>query len=629
MKKSLSASFFSVFLLFNLVINAAWSEPTAAAAPKTVKISDERYATTLVAQSPRDPVAVAPGKSVAVTFSFKNKGKVAWVNSGKNYISAYTMEPRYRASAFRGKGWLSASQTNKMTGTIQPGQTGKLVVNFTTPKKAGAYTEKFYLSAENKTWVKGGEFYVKFNVVAPGKKSTEDDLHETAPPKDDDTDFTPTVSAHRMFKSVSEVTANGGDQINIVVGYQNNGATPWTNYQFTAVTTGTTQSVFADASWADGRTLFTRTQTVAANDLMRDTITFRAPAQAGIYTASFNLAVNGQIIPGAILNLPVTVTSDAPAGYQAPNFAPPVDPLTTEIPRLSEEPRIRVGIWKPETNVQFISTDDEYIIFQGKVTSTSILPRGTAATLTFDKTLYTLESTNLFVTSSEYLRLEPAANPHAVFTLTNFERNVTWKGNRNFNQYRGAMELREARDAASSLYVINDLLMEDYVNGIGENSNAAPPEYLKSQATAQRTYAYYMKVYSTKHNSRNFDVVAHTGDQLYLGYGSEQIMGNFVAAASATRGSMVTYNNNVVITPYFGNTDGRTRSWVEVWGGGEKPWLVPVAATYDARDRRRMNGHGVGMSQLDAAYRASEEKLDWQALLKYYYTGTEVHRIYP
>ena len=41
-----------------------------------------------------------------------------------------------------------------------------------------------------------------------------------------------------------------------------------------------------------------------------------------------------------------------------------------------------------------------------------------------------------------------------------------------------------------------------------------------------------------------------------------------------------------------------------------------------------MYGHGVGMSQLDAAARAEEEGLSWKALLTYYYTGTEVEKLF-
>jgi peptidoglycan hydrolase-like amidase len=122
--------------------------------------------------------------------------------------------------------------------------------------------------------------------------------------------------------------------------------------------------------------------------------------------------------------------------------------------------------------------------------------------------------------------------------------------------------------------------------------------------------------------------VAHTGDQLYLGVVSEAMMPRFVEAARATRGEMVTYENEIVITPYFGNSNGRTKSWTQVWGGQPKPWLVSVEAEYDRARGRRQLGHGVGMSQRDASIRAEKEGIDYRAILTHYYTGVEIERVY-
>jgi peptidoglycan hydrolase-like amidase len=99
-----------------------------------------------------------------------------------------------------------------------------------------------------------------------------------------------------------------------------------------------------------------------------------------------------------------------------------------------------------------------------------------------------------------------------------------------------------------------------------------------------------------------------------------------VEAVKATRGSFITYDNAVVITPYFGHSNGKTKSWQQVWGGAPKPWLVSVKAGYDKG--RKQFGHGVGMSQRDAAIRADKEKLDWQSLVKYYYKGVEIKQLY-
>ena len=91
---------------------------------------------------------------------------------------------------------------------------------------------------------------------------------------------------------------------------------------------------------------------------------------------------------------------------------------------------------------------------------------------------------------------------------------------------------------------------------------------------------------------------------------------------------MATYDNNVVITPYFGHAVCRTKSWTETWGGTTKPWLVPVQTTYDCQYYGSFFGHGVGMSQMDASRRATAESAGWQDLVKYYYTGVKVEKIF-
>lgn len=626
MRYCITARFFRFIGVLVMITALVIPNVTMAATP-TVTISDARYAAMMTAQSVRDPVSVGAGKNVTVVFSFKNTGTITWDNTGKNFLSAYTMEPRERSSAFRGSGWMSAKQTNKMTGVVKPGQVGKLTVTFTAPKKAGEYTEKFYLAAENKSWVKGGYFYVKFKVTGTAVKSSSTELQEAVPGSE--TESVPAISANRFFIGTRSLVGQGGTTQSFMVGYQNTGSSAWNNYRFVlASATGTNMSAFADSSWADGQTALVKNSEVSLNGYARDTLTLRLPPQAGTYTAAIDLVVNGQRVPGASIFLPVTVTADAPAGYTLPSFGTPLDFLANQIPRLNEEPSIRVGLWKPDGDVYFISNDDDYLIYQGTTLTSTTLPRGYSALLTFDGTTYSLKAGDVVVSGPDYIRLVPATNPHAVFTLTNFDRPITGRTGVNFNKYRGAMELRQASDAEKNLYVINELLMEDYVNGIGENANGSPIEYLKAQSVAQRTYAYYTMEYTAKYKTRYFDVVAHTGDQLYLGYNSEQRMTNFVGAAQATRGFMVTYNNEIVITPYFGNADTRTRSWTEVWGGKAKPWLVPVATTYDDRDNKKLYGHGVGMSQRDAAYRADETGADFITLLKYYYTGVDVSKIY-
>jgi len=294
---------------------------------------------------------------------------------------------------------------------------------------------------------------------------------------------------------------------------------------------------------------------------------------------------------------------------------------------LIEEPRVRVGIWKPADFIQFRSDSDEYNVFDGE-NLVGVLAKGRMAGLNYDFVTkkYSLRGGNLNFETDNYIRLAPVNDPRAIFSLLNFEHQVKWRGgSRNFNLYRGAMEYR-LNNSGKTMYVINDLSFEDYLVGIAEVTDSMPIEFIKAQAVAARTYAYYTQQSTTKHDERNFDVSGTTGDQLYLGYINEILGPNLVEAVSSTRGQMITYKNEVVITPYFGHSNGKTKAFNTVWGGPVKPWLVSVKTKYDKG--LRQYGHGVGMSQRDAALRADKEKIDYVSLLKVYYTGVEVERIY-
>lgn len=610
-------------LIFSVII---LPQTTQAVLPE-VKIKDETYAARFVSQLIADPITIEAGTSKTIVFKFKNTGSAIWNNAGSRYLSAYTMEPRDRTSAFRGSTWASAKQTGKIKAVIKPSEIGELAIDLKAPEKIGEYIEKFYLAVENHTWVKGGYFYIKIKVVENQIKAGTKIEKNTV-----DTQSV-SFSAKRMVLNKKAIKAKGGEKIKIITAWQNVGTASWKSYALAAGEPTALAAVsslsFADELWKNQSVVFEKQQEIAPGGIARETFYFRAPRIKGIYMATFRLQVESKALESGTVSIPVTVTEDAPEHYQEPEFREMSRPIS-ETPRLSEEPRIRVGLWRFENNdkttVKFVSDQDDYVVYKGQE-SVGTLKKNKTATLKYSNRMFSFKAGDLSFKTNDYIRLEPATNPHAVFTLSNWKRELSWKGQRNFNTYRGAMEYRLTQDA-NALYVINDVLFEDYIVGIGENADTSPLEYLKAQTVAQRTYAYYVKEYSAKHDIRNFDVVAHTGDQLYLGYESERIMPNFVQAAKITSGYMVTYNRDIVITPYFGNTDGRTRSWVEVWGGKEKPWLVSVPAIYDKRDKKKLYGHGVGMSQRDAAIRADEEKLDWITLIKYYYTGVEVERVY-
>lgn len=218
----------------------------------------------------------------------------------------------------------------------------------------------------------------------------------------------------------------------------------------------------------------------------------------------------------------------------------------------------------------------------------------------------------------------PFPDQDIIFEITSYTHRPGWSSSINDNTFRAGLEVRYA-GATDKLWVINELTLEQYLKGLAETSNNSPYEYQKALIIAARTYALYHINRSTKYASEQFTIRATDADQVYRGYGAEQRLPNVSRAGAETRGAIVTHNGDLAITPYYSQSDGRTRNWEEVWGGGPKPWLV--GKPDPCCTGLKMLGHGVGMSARGALLMAIEGK-GYEEILKYYYTGIEIRRRY-
>jgi len=634
---------FRIFTFF-VFLSSIFALPSFAKAadPKLTIKDAAAYSAQYVSQSIPDPITMEAGATKTVVVKFKNTGTATWNEKGTNYISAYTVEPKYRDSVFAAKSWLAKSQAAKVKGIVKPGAVGELSIVLQAPTKVGEYTEEFHLAAENASWVNKGYFFFKIKVI-PTKGTAVTPERPEIPEV-----VTPPVAkvepydAKKILQTKKELKAVGGEQIKLILSFENTGEKTWKTYSLLApslsnVSADQPEANFGDATWQSKRVVLEKKQAIAPEEKIRETVYFRAPKKKGEYIARFVLQADGNTLSDTIVEVHIDVTENAPKHYKEPKLkSDNVTPV--DLFRLDAEPRIRVGLWKlekPEKDTgEFISHEADYDLYDGTEKLFTV-PKDQKVKLSYKDGVYTAQVGKKKYEAKNYIRLSPVGDNHAVFEVTNQERTIEWHKGMNFNAYRGAMEYR-LTDDAKSLYIINDLLLEDYMYGIAETSNGTHIEYIKALQTAARTYAYYVTATSDKYPNGNFDVVAHTGDQLYLGYRNEALRPRVVQATNDTRGAVVTYDtdnssatpNAVVITPYFGNSDGMTRSWSKVWGGSDKPWLQPVKAIYDKRDKKKMYGHGVGMSQRDAMIKADEEQLDYKQLLKYYYTGVEVEKLY-
>lgn len=284
-------------------------------------------------------------------------------------------------------------------------------------------------------------------------------------------------------------------------------------------------------------------------------------------------------------------------------------------------PNIRVGLKKTKDVINFVSEQDYQIVSNEEIVGT--LGANEAAKISYKNGRYKLQSESLDLESETFWRFEPIA-ADSVFNIPGCK--ISYTGRKiTYCAYRGTLEYRYSPKSKTP-YLINELPLEDYMKGIAETDNNSAQGYIKAVLVAARSYAYKNISSVPATEKRMFDVYATTQDQLYLGYTSEQKMPRVAQFATEAAGEMVTYNNDVVTTPYFSRTNGATRDWKNSAGKNDRPWLISVQCKYDKGKKKA--GHGHGMSTHDALMRATKDNWGYIQLLQYYYSNTQVEKIY-
>lgn len=211
----------------------------------------------------------------------------------------------------------------------------------------------------------------------------------------------------------------------------------------------------------------------------------------------------------------------------------------------------------------------------------------------------------------------------SIMEISNFENRPSWNNALNDNKYRGVLEVRKDDD---KIIVINELSLEDYLKGLAENANDEQYEKMKALIVLARSYALYYMTEGEKFPGEKYDLTDDPAtSQKYLGYGYEIRSPNNSKAVLATRGKVVKYNGKVIKTPYFTQSDGRTRSAEEVWGWTDAPYLQSVPDPYC--EGLTMKGHGVGMSACGARKMAGNGKT-YQEIINYYFQNIVISKVY-
>ncbi len=242
-----------------------------------------------------------------------------------------------------------------------------------------------------------------------------------------------------------------------------------------------------------------------------------------------------------------------------------------------------------------------------------------------DGTYYLIQDRQVTATSKSPIKFSPSG-PDSFLSLPGYT-DLNWNQTVNLNSFRGSIEIVRS-EKSKTLWAVNELGLEDYLRGIAEASHDSPVEHLKVMAIVSRSYAVHHLSKGGRHAGEPFHMKnsqnGNGDDQVYRGYSAEQRLPRIAKAAADTKGTVVTYQGNPVITPYSTRASGRTRTPAEAGWNYDWPWVKSVPDP-DTQGMTRL-GHGVGLSGYGSKKRA--ERGDSAAvILGYYFPGSSLGQV--
>ena len=211
-----------------------------------------------------------------------------------------------------------------------------------------------------------------------------------------------------------------------------------------------------------------------------------------------------------------------------------------------------------------------------------------------------------------------------ILEVANWERFPAWDANKRWNDnvFPGTLEVRVVD---GNLTLINELPLEEYLLGLGETIESNHAEKKKAIAVVARSYAqHYLDPRYRKFPGQPYDGSDDPAEfQKYLGANLTKRSPGWQEAVAATAGEVVTYQGEIIKTPFHTSSGGRTTSAQERWGWTDTPYLQSVEDPGCAD--KAPAGHGVGMSGCGSQHFA-EQGWDYREILEYFYQGVEVSK---
>lgn len=205
-------------------------------------------------------------------------------------------------------------------------------------------------------------------------------------------------------------------------------------------------------------------------------------------------------------------------------------------------------------------------------------------------------------------------------TIENYQHPQFGSAQTPYNQFRDVLHLYPEQD--ESLLVVNELSIEKYLWGLGEEPSTEPETKRHVIHILARSYAL---VYSTTREKFPTDLYDLEDDprtsQLYLGKMWENYHTEQKSLVQETAGEVLTKDGVPVIGPYYTQSDGRS---INPWKS-QYPWARERELPYDKGLEKK--GHGVGLSGNSARVLAEQGK-SAKEIIDYFFEGLEVQKVY-
>ena len=542
---------------------------------------------------------VFQGQEIESVVRLKNTGDVTWYAQGENRIVLATEGVRERESTFvpfgdrTRMGYLSQP-------SVAPGAVGDFKLNLHVPETIeGEMIERFTPVIENTTWLQDKALGFKVDIQVPyvfaktQKISTVADLYP-------------------------------GEKYYLEVEIENKGNMPWDSENVKTTLLG--RGILVPTRFLVSE------KTIQPGEVMTLGFWIQAPLQEGYHSVYLRSRFQEDPIRGAVARYVINVSKDNPrplpenSSVETVPMSVSTTPDPADLPQLPgasadvESSPFRVRL-SHESDVARLTADTPFVITDGSGSLLFEQASGFEVQVARSGTGFLVTSGDQ-TKSANLVRLVPKERS-GITDILSMERRPSWNTDLNDNRFRGVIEMRLVEDEVA---YINELPLEDYLRGLAEVSNTAPTEKQKVIAVLARSYAqYYMD-----DSHRKFPNMPYDGSddpnvfQRYLGYGFEMRSPTFVNAVAMTDGMVVTYEGELIKTPYFSQSDGRTRSAEEVWGWTDTPYLKSVDDSWS--NGLELAGHGVGLSGYGATKQAEAGK-DFEEIIKYYYQGVEVESL--